>query len=176
MKDVHDLEVYSPIEGFPDYLITSQGRVLSLKGNKMRELKQGKLKRGYMNVVLCKNGKGYNKRVHQLVAQAFIPNPENKTEVNHIDENKINNHVSNLEWLSHKENINHGTHNQRSSKTRSKKVIAKSLTETKILIFKSTSQGEKFGFLHSAISSCCNGKSKYYKGYTWQFIDKDKNK
>ena len=120
MKNVHELEIYSPIEGFPNYLVTSHGRVLSLnynRENKIRELKQRKnYKSKYCYVTLYKNGKATVIYVHRLVAQAFIPNPDNKPEVNHIDENKTNNQVSNLEWVTHKENINHGTRNERASK------------------------------------------------------------
>ena len=121
MKDFHDLEVYACIDGFPNYLVTSKGRVLSLKDNngkdRIKELNQFKDKYGYMFVSLYKNNKLHSKKVHRLVAQAFIPNPDNKIEVNHIDENKTNNHVSNLEWMTHKENINHGTRNERASKS-----------------------------------------------------------
>lgn len=64
--------------------------------------------KGYQNVVLCKNGNSYNKIIHRLVAQAFIPNPNNLPEVNHKDGNKANNHVDNLEWITHRENVSHG--------------------------------------------------------------------
>ena len=121
MKDMPKVEEYSSIEGFPNYLVTSHGRIISLKDNKgkrrIKELKQAKNKRNdYMQLTLHKNGKCYTKRVHRLVAQAFIPNPENKPQVNHIDENKTNNHMSNLEWMTSIENVNHGTRNERASK------------------------------------------------------------
>lgn len=115
MKDMHELEVYACIEGYHNYLVTSHGRVLSLKYRKIRELKQGKDRGGYLHVSLFKNGRGYSKRVHRLVAEAFIHNYDNKNDVNHIDENKTNNHVSNLEWMTRKENLNYGSHNERMS-------------------------------------------------------------
>ena len=185
MKDVHELEIYALIKDFPDYLVTSHGRILSLKYGKIKEIKIKKNhKYEYFQVALCKNGKITYINVHRLVAQSFIPNPENKPQVNHIDENKTNNHMSNLEWTTEKENCNYGTRNERIRKTISKnkcknkpkKVIAKSLTEQKVLIFKSAYQSTKFGFEQGSISKCCCGKSKTHKGYTWQFIDKDKNK
>ena len=117
MKDVHELEIYAPIDGFPNYLVTSYGRVLSLKDNngkdRILEIKQNSGNRHYFYVMLSNNSKKKRLSVHRLVAQAFIPNPENKPQVNHIDEDKANNHVSNLEWVTAKENCNHGTRNER---------------------------------------------------------------
>ena len=72
---------------------------------------------GYLFVRLSKNNKIKRYLVHRLVAQAFIPNPNNYLEVNHIDENSLNNNVNNLEWCSHKYNINYGTGNERRSKS-----------------------------------------------------------
>lgn len=118
MNKINELEIYACIDGFPNYLVTSYGRVLSLKDEnekyRILELKQSKNK-GYLRVGIYKDNKRYNKSVHQLVAQSFIPNPDNKHQVNHIDENKTNNHVSNLEWVTAKENCNHGTRNKRVS-------------------------------------------------------------
>jgi len=70
-------------------------------------LKEGTTNCGYVRVNLCKNGKNKKHSVHRLVATAFIPNPENKPCVNHIDGNKKNNKLENLEWVTHKENTNH---------------------------------------------------------------------
>ena len=86
-----------------EYFISNYGSVLSLKWNKRKILKNTITHYGYYQVVL--NGKPY--RVHRLVAIAFINNTDNKKDVNHIDGNKLNNHVSNLEWCSNKENNIH---------------------------------------------------------------------
>ena len=134
MKDKHELEIYAPIKGFPDYLVTSFGRVLSLKQGNLKEKKQVNNGHGYLHVLLYKNGKQYHKIVHRLVAQTFIPNPNNKPQVNHIDENKTNNHVSNLEWITQKDNINYGLHNEKIRKYRIGKKHSK---ETKQKISKS---------------------------------------
>lgn len=187
MKDVHETERNAPIEGFPDYLITSHGRVFSLKYGKMRELKQKIDRYGYMQVCLRKNGKVHSKTVHRLVAKAFIPNPENKNEINHIDENKTNNHVSNLEWMTHKENCNHGTRNERAgkaiSKTNSdgrfkgsnhpysKSVIGFKIDGCGIKYYAYMSECKKDGFRQSSISSCCKGKLKSTNGYKWYYAD-----
>lgn len=97
------------------YAVTSCGRVWSYKRNRfMTPLDAGY---GYMVVCLRKDGKQINKRVHRLVAEAYIPNPEGKEQVNHKDENKKNNCLNNLEWMTSKENCNYGTRNARISKT-----------------------------------------------------------
>ena len=195
MKDVHELEVYSTIEGFNDYLVTSQGRVLSLnynRENKMRELKQRKNNCGYMLVTLFKNGKRFDKTVHRLVAQAFISNPENKTQVNHIDEEKTNNHVSNLEWVTAKENTNHGTRNERAGKTiskvssdgrrkgknhpRAKSIIGFKINGCEIKYYKYMKESEKDGFSRVCIRLCCEGKQKSHKDYKWFYTDEFFNK
>ena len=191
MKDVHEEERYAPIEGFPNYLVTSHGRVLSLKDNhgndRVKELKPQKFRIGYMYVNLYKNGKMNSKTVHRLVAQAFIPNPENKTEVNHIDEDKTNNQVSNLEWMSAKENRNHGTRNERAGKAisktngdgrrkginnpRARAVVGFKINGCGIKYYKYIRECEKDGFDQPAITKCCKGKYKSHKGYIWFYAD-----
>ena len=98
------------INGFPGYFVTREGKVYSNK-KCPRNLK-GELKelspsnhRGYKQINFTQNGKGKSVRVHRLVAEAFIPNPDNLPEVNHIDENKSNNHVDNLEWCDRIYNV-----------------------------------------------------------------------
>lgn len=78
---------------------------------------------GYAYTVLCKNGKEKNCRVHKLIATAFIPNTENKTTINHIDGNKTNNRVDNLEWATNQENIIHAIENGLASTDRNKIAI-----------------------------------------------------
>jgi len=90
------------INDFPNYLIYEDGRVFSIKSD--RFLSPCKIK-GYLHVGLCKNRKRYMKRVHRLLAETFIPNPDNKPEVDHIDRNKTNNNLSNLRWATKSENM-----------------------------------------------------------------------
>ena len=93
------------------YQVSNYARVKSLIKKKAKILKANLGIGGYLRVVLCKNGKKKNHFVHVLVAKAFIPNPENKKQVNRRDGNKKNNHVSNLEWMTAKENIEHAFKN-----------------------------------------------------------------
>ncbi len=100
------------------YQVSNLGRVRSLGNDKTRKekiLKPGINNKGYQYVNLYKNGKGKLFSVHRLVATMFIPNPENLTVVNHKDENKLNNCVDNLEWVTMKYNISYGTRSERAS-------------------------------------------------------------
>lgn len=96
-------EIWKPVVGYEGlYEVSSFGRVKSLKKNRIKNTEG--VYNDYVQVGLSKKSKVLNIRLHRIVALAFIPNPENKKTVNHIDCNKINNHVSNLEWVSQKEN------------------------------------------------------------------------
>ena len=96
------LEIYKDITGYPNYQITSWGRVFNkTKGTYMRPEIHDK---GYLRVDLWNNGHRKHVKVHRLVAEAFIDNPENKPQINHIDGNNQNNSISNLEWVTNEEN------------------------------------------------------------------------
>ena len=110
-------EIWCPIRGYEGiYEVSDQGRVKSIGYGKERILRPGRNTCGYLLVGLRKNREQKWYLVHRLVAQAFIPNPDNLPQVNHKDENKTNNSVQNLEWCDRKYNCNYGTRNQRISK------------------------------------------------------------
>ena len=108
-------EIWKPIAGFEDYLVSNLGSVYSTKTN--RKMALHTMKSGYVHVNFSdgKRKKGFF--VHRLVADAFIPNPDLLPEVNHKDENKGNNTVENLEWCDRTYNVNYGTAKRRTSET-----------------------------------------------------------
>lgn len=110
-------EIWKDVKGYEGlYKVSNFGRVKSLKYGRERILKTGK--HGYyLTVSLYFDNKLKTAKVHRLVAMAFIENPDNKPQVNHLDEDKTNNNVNNLEWVTAKENINYGTAIQRRAKT-----------------------------------------------------------
>ena len=89
------------IQGYPNYLIFPEGYVVNSKG---KILKSNLTNMGYEKIILYNKGKGKTINIHRLVAEHYIPNPENKPEVDHIDRNKCNNDVRNLRWVTQSEN------------------------------------------------------------------------
>ena len=115
-----------------------------------------------MQVKLFKNGEQKYYLVHRLVANAFIPNPFNYPEVNHIDENKTNNCVDNLEWCTRQYNHEY---------SQAKQIAQYDLAGNFITVWKSTKEIERqTGFYHSHISDCCIGTLKTAHGYIWRYI------
>lgn len=158
-------EIWKDIEGYEGlYQVSTLGRVKNSRSGKV--LKVGKQINGYLQVSLYKNGKSKRYYMHRLVAQAFIPNPQNKPQVNHIDENKENNYFENLEWVTAKENSNHGTHNLRISKINSIPIIC---IETGIEYYGTNECARQMGLQQSNITSVLKGKLKATGGYTFKY-------
>lgn len=168
------IEEWKDIEGYEGlYQVSNLGRVKRSKGKYMKSERILMLfinTPGYLQVMLCKNNKCKKFTVHRLVANAFIPNPENKPQVNHIDEDKTNIKVSNLEWVTAKENVNHGTRNERSSK----KIKAIDIANGEWNDYKSISEcARELGLHQSSISMCLKGKRKTSGGYTFKYKEVD---
>ena len=180
------IEIFKDIKDYEGlYQVTNFGNVWSLnyyRSGKPKLLKPGKTKNGYLLVSLYKNGKRKSYKVHRLVSEHFIPNPNNLPCVNHKDEDKTNNFAGtpendykdgNLEWCTHEYNTNHGTRNKRIAKSntngkRSKKVLQFTLDGEFIREWPSTAECGRNGFNQRNIVSCCNGKLKQYKGFIWR--------
>ena len=166
-------EIWCPIKGYESmYEVSDQGRVKSIGYGKERILKSIRDKDGYLFVNLYKNVDHKTCKVHRLVAQTFIPNPDNLPQVNHKDENKENNSVQNLEWCTNKYNSNYGTRTQRQADKKSKPVIQYTKSGEFVKEWKSATDVERnLGFDNGYISNCCNGKRKSAYNFIWKFKD-----
>lgn len=162
-------EIWKDIKGYEGlYQVSNLGRVKRVRTDRL--LKGYKLTGGYLGVNLYKNSVGSTNKIHRLVAQAFIPNPENKPQVNHIDEDKTNNVVSNLEWMTATENNNHGTRNERISKMQSIPIIATNLkTGESQEFYGSCECARQLGLNQSSITDVLKGRLKQTGGYTFKY-------
>lgn len=179
------VEVWNAMVAFEGiYEVSNHGRVRSLdrivRGRwgpvfyKGQLMSQSPDTSGYLQTALCKDGVEYTRSVHRLVAEAFIPNQDNKPCINHIDEDKTNNHVDNLEWCTYSENTNHGTRNKRVSTKNtngkcSKEVIQYTLDGKLVKIWPSISETGRHGFNRSHVGRCVRGERKTHKFYKWEF-------
>lgn len=166
------------ISDFPNYKVSDSGEVFSIKRGIL--LKPSISKFGYARVTLYKdNGEKHKIMVHRLVAKAFIPNPNELEQVNHINENKLDNTVSNLEWCTSSYNVNFGSRNGVVSEKLRKiknettaKPINQINIETNEIVRTWTSIREierELGIPHSNIYACCTGKRKTRNGYKWRY-------
>jgi hypothetical protein len=141
-----------------------------------QKLTQVKNKKGYMCVNLINKGKKYNKRVHRLVAKAFILNYNNLKQVNHKDGDKTNNHIDNLEWCTNQYNTKHAYDKGLIDKANINKVmpVKKIDKDTKevLEVYNTMSEAaEKNNTYPSNISKVCRGEKKTHKGFVWRYKD-----
>ena len=188
------METWKDIDGFEGYYqisncgaIGSLDRFDGIRNLKGKYLKQSLKQNGYLQVGLRKNGKRKWFSVHRLVAIHFIDNPENKPQVNHIDCDKQNNNVNNLEWVTAKANYKHaernglmnpakgenhpnyGLYGERSKSA--KKVVRYNKETGEMKLYNAKILAKYDGFDVTSISKCCNGWQKTHKGYEWYFLE-----
>lgn len=159
------MEEWKPLKYNEKYLISSEGKIKSLYTNRL--LKPFLMKKGYLEVSLWINNKRKTFRVHKLVAETFIPNPNNFSQINHKDENKTNNDITNLEWCTPQYNHDYGARNLKTKK----KICQMNMEGNVIKIWDGIVDIEKeLHLFGSNITSVCKGRRKTYKGYKWKYM------
>lgn len=179
-----DKEVWKDVKGYEGlYQVSNLGRIKSVRKNMI--LSPFINTRGRYQARFKVKGKIARPFIHRLVAEAFISNPNNLPEINHKDENKLNNNVSNLEWCTTKYNSNYGTRNKRigesnrkngtydrQAKERSYIINQYDLNGNFIKQWKSATEIQRaMGYLKSNILRCCHGKTKTAYGYKWSIVN-----
>jgi hypothetical protein len=167
---VEYLEEWRRITGFPDYEVSNLGRIRHvLKNGTVKYLKtDSPNSEGYAVVALCKHGRRYSFYAHRLVAEAFLEPLIGQREVNHLCETaKLCNEIWNLSWVTHSENINWGTANERRSKKLSKPVLQLTLDGREVKKWTSMTEAANAGYNIHCISRCCSGHQATHAGYRW---------
>ena len=190
-----DIEVWRTAvydgEPYEGYKVSNLGRILSLNyrnTGKPDLMTPVEIPNGYLQICLRKNGETKTCLVHRLVAQTFLPNPENKPCINHKIEGKkgktmnmvifnidgsVDKERTTLEWVTPKENNDYGTRTERIAKAQSKRVLQLSLDGELIKVWESTAECGRNGFDSSHVAACCNGKLPHYKGFRWEYEEKE---
>ncbi len=176
-------EIWKPVVGWESYYeVSNLGRVRSKdrvvkysskEGKDTTYHKKGRIislhnhKAGYKMVTLCGEGLKKKALVHRMVAEAFLPNPENLPQVNHRDNIKDNNKVDNLEWVTNQENATHAVSYMGTRRT---PVIGVKEDGTGIFL-RSMSEGKRYGISPSMIHHCLTGKRQHHKEYKWELFE-----
>lgn len=160
------MEKYCVINGFDNYAISNYGNIKNVKNNKV--LTPRISENGYKEYVFCQNGIRKNFKIHRLVALYFIDNPDKKPYVNHIDGDKLNNNVSNLEWCTAKENDEHAR--KTGLKDGNKPIVATNVITNESIVFNSVSEasgilGINKGTIHKVLQKKRNKTHNYFFEY-----------
>lgn len=179
-------EIWKDIEGYEGlYQISNFGRVKSLsrlnhcghKGSKPLRINEYIRKpqitpKGYLNIKLSKDGVSTSYQIHRLVGQAFIPNPNNLPQINHIDEVKTNNIVNNLEWCTNLQNARHGDVIERRGNSIKRPILEFNMIGEFVGKHdSSTNVAVARGHGTNGIYRCCNGYQKTAYGSIWRYVD-----
>lgn len=180
---MEEKELWKTIKNYPNYEISNLGKIKSKsrlvkrKNNRNYIIQEKILKqyltKGYYRVSLFANGKIVHKLVHRLMAEVFIPNPNNLPEINHKNEIKTDNRVENLEWCSSKYNCNYGTRNKRINEKNKKTINQYDLNGNYIKTWESAKEASlSLNKINgAAINGCCKGKYKQMYGYIWRYVN-----
>lgn len=172
------------IKDYPEYYVTDNGDVYSRthhNGWRIKKLSPETLRNGYLKLLICKNGVKKPCYVHRLVAETFIPNPDNKPEVNHKNGNKADNRVENLEWATRKENMQHRSNVLgfkgskkllgKCGKDCAKSKIVEQIKDGKVIneFFGTAEAYRETQISQGNISACCRGARNYAGGFVWRY-------
>lgn len=169
------MEIWKSIKHYENlYMVSNRGDVKALNYNNTgteKLLKPYKTSTGYYKVTLSKDKTKKIIPVHRLVAEAFIPNPNSKQEINHIDGNKANNSETNLEWTTRSENTTHAIKSGLVTRHAQRPIKQKDIESNVVLkTYKSMCEAERLlGIRHEGISACVRGKKNDYAGYKWSY-------
>lgn len=171
---------YKTINGFSNYLIGNNGEVYNKQTQYSKRPTSNHSGKGYLYVDLYNGNKRTRKYVHRLVAEAYIPNPENKPYINHIDGNPHNNSVKNLEWCTPLENVEHASkviktmkQYKKANERRKRKVkMFNKVSGVEVATFESILEAERCtGISLSNIVACLKGRQSYTKEYFWHYVE-----
>lgn len=167
-------EIWKDIKNYPKYQVSNLGRVKSLnymRTNREKVLSLKTTRCGYLTFLLYKNGKRKNALVHRVVAEAFLPNLDNKPQVNHMNGDKTNNRVDNLEWATQSENEKHAFRTGLKHKPINKYNILQYDTRGNLIkVWDSAREiKDNLGISKTQIGLCANGKQCTSHGFIWRY-------
>ncbi len=168
--------LWREVADYPSYKVSDSGLIFSQKANRLLTVSEHG--DGYKIVSLYKDGKCKRVFIHRLVYETFVGAIPEGMQINHKDEDKSNNSLDNLEIVSHWDNCNYGTRNQRISKgllkwrnVRGRAVYQYTSGGVLVRRWNSLAEAHDNGFHKSGISDCCNGRKKTYKGCVWSYTE-----
>ena len=169
------------IKGFENYTVDVDGTIINTITGNIKKPTSNHSGKGYLYVDLYNKGKKGRFFIHRLVAQAFIPNPQNKPYINHKDGNPKNNCIDNLEWCTPFENVEHAS---KIIKTMSQYKVANERRQKSVIMidknnlsvvakFNSINEAARYTHIYSSnIIACLKGRQSYTKNYIWQYVEK----
>ena len=161
-------EKWKSVDNFDRYEVSNLGKIRLLRSSRLLRIQFNRC--GYRNIALCNDVERKTLSIHRLVAIAFMHNPDKKKTINHIDGDKTNNKVDNLEWSTYQENMNHAM--ETGLINNGKKIVMIGLDGEEKNVFNSGLEAERLtGINQGNISSCCLGRRKTTGGFRWRFLN-----